>query len=37
MSEEGGVYELDAVTGAATLLGPTGVEMVSGMSRQGLR
>ena len=26
------MYELDPVTGAATLIGPTGVEVVSGMS-----
>jgi hypothetical protein len=34
---DGNLYELDAVTGAATLLGPMGVGMVSGMSQRVLR
>jgi hypothetical protein len=29
---DGNLYEIDPVTGAATLIGPTGVEAVSGMS-----
>ena len=34
---DGNLYELDPVTGAATLIGPTGVEVVSGMSLRVLR
>jgi len=30
-------YELNPVTGASTLIGPTGVEVVSGMSLRVLR
>jgi outer membrane protein assembly factor BamB len=29
---DGSLYELDPVTGTSTLIGPTGVEVVSGMS-----
>ena len=29
---DGNLYELDPVTGAATLIGPMGVEVVRGMS-----
>jgi hypothetical protein len=29
---DGNLYQVDPVTGAATLIGPTGVEEVSGMS-----
>ena len=34
---DGNLYELDPVTGASTLIGPTGVEVVSGMSLRVLR
>jgi hypothetical protein len=29
---DGNLYQLDRVTGASRLIGPTGVEVVSGMS-----
>jgi hypothetical protein len=35
--DDGNLYELDPVTGASTLIGPTGVEVVSGMSLRVLR
>ena len=34
---DGNLYELDWVTGAPTLLGPTGIEVVSGMNLRVLR
>jgi parallel beta-helix repeat protein len=35
--DDGNLYELDRVTGASRLIGPTGVEVVSGMSLRVLR
>lgn len=35
--DDGNLYELDPVTGASRLIGPTGVEQVSGMSLRVLR
>ena len=35
--DDGNLYALDPVTGASTLIGPTGVEAVSGMSQRVLR
>ena len=35
--DDGNLYDLDLVTGASTLLGPTGVEVVGGMSLRVLR
>ena len=29
---DGNLYQLDPITGASTLIGPTGVEVVNGMS-----
>jgi hypothetical protein len=31
---DGNLYQLDPLTGASTLIGPTGVEAVSGMSQR---
>ena len=36
-SDDGNLYELNAVTGASRLIGPTGVEQMSGMSQRVLR
>jgi hypothetical protein len=35
--DDGNLYQLDLRTGASTLIGPTGVEVVSGMSLRVLR
>jgi hypothetical protein len=35
--DDGNLYELDRVTGASRLIGPTGVEVVSGLSLRVLR